>query len=585
MQLISEEQIKIVETKLNIEDALKKDNVSIKIEAAHAGVMNGNFLFYLPKALVSGANSLNTFYKPLQKKHYSKTLGYIYNSEYIETNTKSKYYKDIIASSNSKELVNNVKKYIKTKEYEQNKTGFGVLVAKAKLHDKNKIKDLQYNDTGTVSVAGDAGIAYCSICGNHVAECGHKLGYRYQDNELCFGIVADDFEVDHISFETIPANWETNSLIIADSGLLGNIELIEEGQLMKLSFEKLKEKLGDIESVLTELDLLEYLDRYLADVTAALKSQFLLPAEQKLPFNTPLTTYITNLILSQLEESEDKDILTGLFGTSYSDIFDGKTEEEIKNILSTITEKVIEPKVEPVVNQEPEDIPTNVLEVTDSDKLVLAITDSLTATLNNSFQSAMDNLFTQFSELFTKDQEAKANKILSEQINAVKEDLASSTSLNETITVKYKESLINQIILLKNVDSDSEYVSKLKDRSIQELTMTLEDHIQLNASKVETPVVEPTVDLVDDPANKLKVEDSLKTITKVEPTVAIESMKDDEPSLTIEDSDSILNTIVNGVESKLSNTQFASLYKSTVFEHGSKVAKKLHSALKAQQKL
>lgn len=51
MQLLSEENIKVSDNRLNIEDALSKNNVSLKIEAAHAGVMNGNYLFYLPKAL------------------------------------------------------------------------------------------------------------------------------------------------------------------------------------------------------------------------------------------------------------------------------------------------------------------------------------------------------------------------------------------------------------------------------------------------------------------------------------------------------------------------------------------------------
>ena len=104
MQLISEENIKISNSTFSVEDALKNNtNVSIKIEAAHAGVMNGNYLFYLPKALASGANSLNKFYKPLQKKHYSKTLGYIYESKYIETDISSSYYNDIINSKNKKD--------------------------------------------------------------------------------------------------------------------------------------------------------------------------------------------------------------------------------------------------------------------------------------------------------------------------------------------------------------------------------------------------------------------------------------------------------------------------------------------------
>jgi len=579
MQLTTEEKYRVKETKLNIEDALKKNsNVSIKIEAAHAGVMNGNFLFYLPKALSFGADSLNKFYKPLQKKHYNSTLGYIYNSEYKETNINSEHYNKITKADNAKDLVSSVKQYIKTDEYENNPTGFGVLVSKAKLYDSNKIKDLQYNDTGTVSVGGDAGVAYCSICSNQIAECGHKLGHRYKNNELCFGIVADDFEIDHISFETIPANWETNSLIITDSKqILGNIELIEEGQLMKLTLDKLKENLGNIESVLTELNLLEYIDQYKTDIESALNSQFLLSADKQLPYNTPLTTYVTNQLLSQLEESEDKTILIELFGTSFEDIFADKTEDEIKTILTEGVKQVEQPAevtLEPENNGTPEAVvatePT--LAITDSDKIVLAIRDSLAASFDNSFQQ----IFSQLENLFTKENTAKANKILEERIEAFKSDLKASNSLNNVVSEELKESLINQIVLIKGVDIESEYFTKLKSRSIQELKMTLEDHIQLSkqAPKVEKP---------------LPITDALKTvIDKIDPTTAINEMGNNpaEPQvLEITDADKIIETLVNSVDSKLSQKEFTTLYKQTTFEHGSKVAKKLQVALKAQNKI
>lgn len=574
MQLITEEKIIIKETKLNIEDALKnKTNVAVQIEAAHAGVINGNFLFYLPKALSFGAESLNKFYKPLQKKHYSKTLGYIYESNYKETNTSSNYYNKIVQATDPKELVDNVKKYVKTDDYKYNPTGFGVLVSKARLHDVDKIKDLQYNDTGTVSVGGDAGVAYCSICHNQIAECGHKLGHRYKNNELCFGIVADDFEIDHISFETIPANWETNSLIITDSQqVLGNIELIEEGQLMKLTLDKLKERLGNIESVLTELNLIEYIEQYKTDIESALNSQFLLSADKFLPYNTPLTTYVTNKLLSQLEDSEDKTILIELFGTSFEDIFAEKTEEEIKTIL---TEGIKETKpdevtLEPALPTVPEEVKNEPLAITDSDKIALAITDSLVATLDNSFQG----ILTQLKDFFTKENETKANKILEDRLTAFKSDLSTSNSLVQVVSDELKEALINQIVLIKGVDIESEYFAKLKERSVQELKMTLEDHVQLvkQAPKVE--------------ANTLPITDALKT-KKIDPTVAVEAMEDNTTTTTLEitDADKIVEGLLNSVEGKLNRTEFTSLYKKTTFEHGSRVAKKLQVALKATNKI
>ena len=581
MQLISEEGIKVTGPVLNIEDSLSSNNVSLKIEAAHAGIMNGNYLFYLPKALQVGAESLNKFYKPLQKKHYSKTLGYIYESSYVPTKVDSKYYNKIVNYSNAKELVDSVKHYIKTPEYQENKTGFGVLVSKAKLHDQNKIMNLKCNDVGTVSVAGDAGVAYCSICTKHVAECNHKLGQRYK-NELCFGIVADDFEVDHISFETIPANWETNSLIITDSNILGNIELIEEGQLMKLSLDQFKEKLGNIESVLAELNLSEYYEQYNTEVESTLKSKFLLAADQLLPFGTPLTIFVTNALLDQLEDSDDKQILANLFGTAYTDIFEGKTPEEVTELLlqkevTTVELTPVEEDETIVVDLQPEVTevaPQEALQITDANAIALAITDSLTATFENTFQSFMEEV----KGMLSKEQEVKANKLLEDQLLAYKEDLESSSNMKNIITQQLKESLINQIILLKNVSRDSEYVTKLQKRSIQELNMTLEDHVQLSTT---APVVEPVTPT-------LSVTDSNNHIAPTDVTIASSSMDnpiDSELSLQIEDADQVLESILSGVDTVLNKQEFTQLYKQTVLDHGSKVAKKLHSALKAKNKI
>ena len=79
MKIESTENLRISNT-LEIEDALKENkSISLKIDAAHAGTLNGNFLFYTPKALSKGSLSLKKFYKPLQKAHYDKTLGYIYD--------------------------------------------------------------------------------------------------------------------------------------------------------------------------------------------------------------------------------------------------------------------------------------------------------------------------------------------------------------------------------------------------------------------------------------------------------------------------------------------------------------------------
>ena len=585
MQISNEENIKI-ENKFLIEDSLKTNSgVNIKIDAAHAGTINGNFLFYTPKSLIKGADSLKTFYKPLQKKHYSKTLGYIYDSSYVHTNEGSEHYKKINEADSPEKLVKAVKTYIKSKEFKNSK-GFGTLTAKASLHDTKKINDLKNHDTGTVSIAGNSPDAYCSICSGMIAECDHTLGARY-NNETCIGIVADNLELDHISFETIPANWETGSLIIQDSQLNGKLEIITEGQPMKLTLVELREKLlGNLEEVLTSLELSEFIEQYKVDISAAKNSEFLSPADRVLPFNTPLTIYVAQKLIEQLEDSEDKEVIVSTLGTAYTSLFDGKSEEEILSLIKevkqvqTVVDEPEQPVEEATIASDPvEEVkaPVN-LEVTDANSIALAIMDSLTATIDTKFTDIVEKL----TEIFTKEANGKANKILEDRIDAFKADLAAAEVFKDQISSELKDSLVNQIILLKNIPKDHEYISVLSNRTIQDLKRTLEDHLFLDFTS--TKIQEQPVVAEETPV--LAVADSQTgPVSQVEAVASMDNAEDP-ATLEITDEDKILSDIVSKLpEEKLTKTSFTKLYKEVFLTHGSQVAKKLQPVLKEQNKL
>lgn len=585
MQISNEENIKI-ENKFLIEDSLKTNSgVNIKIDAAHAGTINGNFLFYTPKSLIKGADSLKTFYKPLQKKHYSKTLGYIYDSSYVHTNEGSEHYKKINEADSPEKLVKAVKTYIKSKEFKNSK-GFGTLTAKASLHDTKKINDLKNHDTGTVSIAGNSPDAYCSICSGMIAECDHTLGARY-NNETCIGIVADNLELDHISFETIPANWETGSLIIQDSQLNGKLEIITEGQPMKLTLVELREKLlGNLEEVLTSLGLSEFIEQFKQDASTAKNSEFLSPSEKVLPFNTPLTIYVAQKLIEQLEDSEDKEVIVSTLGTAYTSLFDGKSEEEILSLIKevkqvqTVVDEPEQPVEEATIASDPvEEVkaPVN-LEVTDANSIALAIMDSLTATIDTKFTDIVEKL----TEIFTKEANGKANKILEDRIDAFKADLAAAEVFKDQISSELKDSLVNQIILLKNIPKDHEYISVLSNRTIQDLKRTLEDHLFLDFTS--TKIQEQPVVAEETPV--LAVADSQTgPVSQVEAVASMDNAEDP-ATLEITDEDKILSDIVSKLpEEKLTKTSFTKLYKEVFLTHGSQVAKKLQPVLKEQNKL
>lgn len=585
--------------KLTITDSAKKP-VSLKIEAAHAGIVNGNYIFYTPKALREGSQSLKEFFKPLQKKHFDKTLGYIYDAVFEERQTSS-YQSAIETASTPEELGKAVKAYYYSEEYHQNKEGFGVLVSKARLYDDEKINKLSHNDRGYVSIAGDSSSAVCSICFGNAAECEHDLGTRY-GNEVCFAI-ADSLELDHISFEDIPANWKTNTLIITDSQVLGKVELIEEGQTMKLTLDAFKESLGNLENILTELNLSEHLEAYKADIEAAKGGDFLFPKEKLLPLNTKLGVIVATKLLESLEDGTDKDTVATLVTKEYTKVLGETSLEEAVEQLEVIKEETKEETVEevPTVVVEEETITTvpekveEKLEITDADQMVLKIVDSL----SNLVDTKLADLQSKVESLMIQDQAQHQNKIYEDHIDALKQDLVLAATTEAQLTNELKVSLLGQIALLKQVDTGSEYYKKLETRSVKELQLTLEDHVALqtgSGSVTFAPVDETGVESTPAETATLAVIDSQKQVSEqvveepeqVDVTEAVASMSSEEDKVTLQitDADTVVSKIVADLGARsLGKAEYASLYKTTASEHGISTAKKLHAVLKQQFKI
>ena len=584
--------------KLTIEDSAKKP-VSLKIEAAHAGIVNGNYIFYTPKALREGSKSLKEFFKPLQKKHFDKTLGYIYDAVFEERQTSS-YQSAIETASTPEELGKAVKAYYYSEEYHQNKEGFGVLVSKARLYDDEKISKLAHNDRGYVSIAGDSSSAVCSICYGNAAECEHNLGTRY-GNEVCFAI-ADSLELDHISFEDIPANWKTNTLIITDSQVLGKVELIEEGQTMKLTLDAFKESLGNLDNILTELNLSKHLEAYKADIEAAKGGDFLFPKEKLLPLNTKLGVIVATKLLESLEDGTDKDTVATLVTKEYTKVLGEVSLEEAVEQLEVVKEEIKEETVEEVptivVEETTAVVPEEVeekLEITDADQMVLKIVDSL----SNLVDTKLADLQSKVESLMIQDQAQHQNKIYEDHIDALKQDLVLAATTEAQLTNELKVSLLGQIALLKQVDTGSEYYKKLETRSVKELQLTLEDHVALqtgSGSVTFAPVDETVVESTPAETATLAVTDSQKQVSEqvveepeqVDVTEAVASMSSEEDKVTLQitDADTVVSKIVADLGTRsLGKAEYASLYKTTASEHGISTAKKLHAVLKQQFKI
>lgn len=585
--------------KLVIADS-SQSPVALKIEAAHAGIVNGNYIFYTAKALREGMQSLKAFFKPLQKKHYDKTLGYIYDADFQEYKV-SDYQEAIANARTNEELGKAVKAYYYSDEYQKNENGFGVLISKAKLYDHDKIVNLAQNDRGYVSIAGDSDGAVCSICYGYAAECSHQLGSRY-GNEVCFAI-ADSLELDHISFEEIPANWKTNTLIITDSKVLGTVELIEEGQTMKLTLKDFKDSLANLDNVFTELDLVKYLDQYKEDVAAAKGGDFLFPKEKLLPLNTKLGVIVATKLQDRLEDGEDKDVVTGLISKEYVKVLGEQPLEEAVADLEVVTPTVTpEPETVPeevpeeadlpkegeevpTEGNEPVENPATPLAITDADQFILRVVDSLNEIVDTKLQDLQAKV-----ESFIEDKRTKAqNSIYADKIEALEQDLVIAGATEAKLLEDLRTSILGQIVALKQVDTESDYYKKLAERSVKELQLTLEDHLALQTGSVAvssqpTPKEEATLAVTD--AQHVKTVEQPVTAEN-----AINQMTDNTPNdenkvLSVQDADTVVSQIVADIGNRtLGQAEYTALYKDTAKSHGIQAAKKLHVVLKQQYKI
>ena len=371
---------------------------------------------------------------------------------------------------------------------------------------------------------------------------------------------------------------------------------------MKLTLDAFKESLGNLDNILTELNLSKHLEAYKADIEAAKGGDFLFPKEKLLPLNTKLGVIVATKLLESLEDGTDKDTVATLVTKEYTKVLGEVSLEEAVDQLEVVvteTKEEVEEVEEPAVVVE-EVVPVTEeseekLEITDADQMVLKIVDSL----SNLVDTKLADLQSKVESLMIQDQAQHQNKIYEDHIDALKQDLVLAATTEAQLTAELQASLLGQIALLKQVDTGSEYYKKLETRSVKELQLTLEDHVALqtgSGSVTFAPVDETVVESTPAETTTLSVTDSQKQVSEqvveepeqVDVTEAVASMSSSEDKVTLQitDADTVVSKIVADLGTRsLGKAEYASLYKATASDHGISTAKKLHAVLKQQFKI
>lgn len=487
---------------LSISDAVK--SVEVKIEAARSGRINNNFSLYTPKAMTEGMKSfVEPFQKHLQSKHNGDAVGVIQSAVHTEEffPTASKEFLDIVKDlkraselSDGKGLAKASRALKATKEYNsEDYKGLGIARIQGVIYDPTTIYNLRTGDPmkGQVSIGGKSKETFCSICGNPAKESHmHKRGRTYA-KEVCF-YIHNDLQLDHCGFVSIPADRYTNTQLIEDS-LQEDLTMSvtkynkqDNSAELKMNLAALKQKIKDqkaVEALITEYvpdekQALEAKRLYTESLEDSRPNHFLIGSEELLNIKSPVGMLIAEKLLGDLEDGSNKEFLRNTLESAL-------TLKDIKNIQETVDEllKVNEDQTEEAPKEEPnKNVETTVEDPANQETipgeplppLSTNLTDEALQKLSERISTLVDEKLKSREESL-KVEDSLRTEYTKQEITTLRKTLEADQTALKDISKKYRQSLVSQIILLKEGKVSEAYKASLDKRSVDQLQSTIED--------------------------------------------------------------------------------------------------------------
>lgn len=541
---------------LKVEDSVKA--IGVKIEAARSGRINGNFCFYTPKAMIQGVETFTKpFPKHLRDEHNGDALGPVTEAEYVTEffPKASKEFLEIVKrvnkysdESNGKELVKAVKELIQTPEYrDESYRGLGIANIYGDIWDRKAIHDIKTRDRnkGTVSIGGKSvqKEVYCSICGesyhdNHE----HKKGIYYND-EMCFHI-HNDLTIDHCGFVTVPADKLTNTEVVKDSqqdNLSVDITYFKTEKFMLI--EQLKEAVKDASAV---RDLIKQkvpdealqakaFESYEASIKNSRDNHFLFGSEKLLNLRTVFGIAVAEDLVSKMaDDDENKPYLV-------QTIERAKSVLNIEDVQKSL-EEALKPKEEPKTEDPKEGEPEDKGDTPPTPEQPSAKVEDMQQFFEE-FKKYVDSKFESLEQKTTKVQDSESATVLTQELKTLRNALDADEVVINNLQENYKNTLIELVKARKGTVSE-EYLAQLKNRTVEELKVTLQDLEEFLRTKQDDTTADKTLE----PASKedaiKKVEDSQKDIpedVKEKGSEEQPAKEEGEPTAKVEDSQNDLN--------------------------------------------
>ena len=522
-------------------------SVSLSIKASHAGKVNGNYVFYTPRGMKSGVQTLvYPFKKHLQNLHRGDSVGEIndaFYSDYTEQYSLKvqQIAKDIDEASSPLALVTAVKELTKQPEYKNSGfKGLGVLQVSAELYDAALIQDLSSGtNKGKVSIGGNSKRVYCSVCASlFTRDHEHQRGRTY-NGETCFAVY-DTMELDHVGFVPDPADTATETVIISDSlddnnssVTIDNFKIQDntKGQIMNI--EQLKQFASDANNLVNIAGLTDIKKDFLKESFVSGKKHtrsggYLLSEDKLLPVTTKETTAMTAKAVEQLTDSTEKQVLLDLLAPYIDKFFSDTTVDEfLAEVSKDAVQSAMTDDVTKMVNKEGEVVASrNAAEDT-----AVATAEAQAASFDFSIENIEKLVASTVEKTIASLQPAQAEPakiqdsveygILLANHRQLTSDIEALDVTNTELTKRCKDAIISQILTLKGVKKDSDYATRLADRDLDSLTTTLQDtefDLEYVESKAVKAVEGSEDDLEDTAATEVnqQVQDSVTQVTEAQ---------------------------------------------------------------------
>ena len=541
-----------------VEDSVK--SIGVKIEAARSGRINSNLVLYTPRAMEQGMKSfIYPFKKHLQADHNGEAVGVITEAEYVPElfpkaskqfiNIANKVDKSA-RESNGPELVKAIKELIKTKEYNSPEyRGLGIANICGDIYNPNIIYEIKTRQTnkGTVSIGGKSSEVYCSVCserfgGNHE----HKKGHMY-NNELCF-YINNDLYLDHCGFVTTPADKYTKTEIVRDSEESGlevdvtNYKTNSTESLMNLT--QLKELAKD--SVAVKSLIKEYFtdeekatlaqEKYEKSLEYSRSNHYLFSDGNVLNLRTPVGIYVAEKLIEKFDDAdEDKQYLIETLQNAKTLLKIDNTDTALEEFLTVVKQETEDKKDEAQTEGKKEETETTPTTEEES-KTPVTVKDS--DDFLTQLKEFIDDRLETFKQAMTTKVEDSKSTTLRQELNSLRTNLEADEEVIAALQKDYAESLIETILTLKGDNVTEAYKEKLKDRTTDQLKLTLEDLKESLKTRQENKEAVPNLQTTSASEAISQVQDKQQNLDQ-ENTTEPTKGEEDSPETTTKVEDSV----------------------------------------------